>query len=681
MRGARRLLPARAAVVVAVAGIGWSPQTGPTFPSAVELITVDAVVLDGEGAPVRGLTRDDFVVSEDGEPQPIVSFEAFDTGNARPAAPPAPNVVASNEVQPASPGRAFAVVLDDVGMNVGEATDVRRAVSTFLQRPLGVGDEVTVATVSGDAWWSARLPEGRADLLAVAERLRGRNSEDVTAADSLSDYEAFWIHNRGSVGQDEVMRRVVDRFVRANLCEARGPGRGNCADLVRGRAAALDERRRQRAALVLRALRRALDGLSTTRARKSLLFFSPGFLADHQGELRDVLSASRLANTAVYFLDARGLRATPGAFAASATGPAPDPQDAGAIAFEGGFLESTGAQALAVNTGGAVVRNTDLSAAADRVAAESRVFYLLGFHPRAGRSATAWRKLDVQVKGGLVVRARRGYTLSPAADPVKAAARALDSGRTIAGVPLRVMAYVFEPRPKGTARVVIAAEFDPRAAGAAQRAETRVEVGMVLTHRDSGRSLASDVAAEVRLKAGETAGWRTLVREFDVPPGVAQARVVVRDPVSGVMGAVAHRFEVPRLDTLRTSTPILTTRVEPGSGPGEKPRPAVAVHRVFRPQGPLYCGFQVFGAARGPGQGAPQVAVGVEVRAAGGQVVLRSPATPVTADPDGRVGRLMAFGLDRLAEGDYEVILDVTDEVTGRRIERREPFALAMSAE
>src|SRR5215470_7178046 len=70
----------------------------PTFPSQVELITVDAVVLDAAGRPVPGLTKDDFVVKEDGRVQEVQSFEAF---VAEPAeAPSAPPVVATNEETP-----------------------------------------------------------------------------------------------------------------------------------------------------------------------------------------------------------------------------------------------------------------------------------------------------------------------------------------------------------------------------------------------------------------------------------------------------------------------------------------------------------------------------------------------------------------------------------------------------
>jgi hypothetical protein len=39
----------------------------------VRRVIVDVVVTDGSGRPVRGLTRDDFSVAEDGKPQRVLS--------------------------------------------------------------------------------------------------------------------------------------------------------------------------------------------------------------------------------------------------------------------------------------------------------------------------------------------------------------------------------------------------------------------------------------------------------------------------------------------------------------------------------------------------------------------------------------------------------------------------------
>src|SRR5258706_13207357 len=49
----------------------------PTFPSQVELITVDAGVGDHDGRPAPGPTTDDFVVKEGGRIHEIATFQAF----------------------------------------------------------------------------------------------------------------------------------------------------------------------------------------------------------------------------------------------------------------------------------------------------------------------------------------------------------------------------------------------------------------------------------------------------------------------------------------------------------------------------------------------------------------------------------------------------------------------------
>jgi VWFA-related protein len=73
---------ASAAVLTIVADgqtAGASTQT-PTFQVTSKLVFLDVTVLDKKGKPVTaGLTRDDFTITENRQPQPIFSFEAPDT--------------------------------------------------------------------------------------------------------------------------------------------------------------------------------------------------------------------------------------------------------------------------------------------------------------------------------------------------------------------------------------------------------------------------------------------------------------------------------------------------------------------------------------------------------------------------------------------------------------------------
>lgn len=65
-----------AVVVLAGLGTGLQAQETPRFASGTQLVEVYATVTDVRGEPVTHLTQADFVVSEDGEPQPISAFAA-----------------------------------------------------------------------------------------------------------------------------------------------------------------------------------------------------------------------------------------------------------------------------------------------------------------------------------------------------------------------------------------------------------------------------------------------------------------------------------------------------------------------------------------------------------------------------------------------------------------------------
>ncbi|HET9315687.1 MAG TPA: VWA domain-containing protein, partial [Vicinamibacteria bacterium] len=573
------------------------PQAGPTFPAEVEVITVDALVLDGHGRPVTGLTRDDFRVFEDGQPREIVSFEAYDRGGTpggdekeETVPPPIATNASGTELR----GRAFALLLDDLFTPPQESGAVRKGAEKFLRQSVGPGDEVTIATTSGNAYWTAGLPEGLEDLLAVAARFKGRDAQ-------------------GRYGTQEFIatptpgvRDLVLEVKRMTEVQAYGivkNGMGGDTKI----AHEIDHIRRLRMRITLAAVRRQLDALAGLRGRKSLILISPGFLLDDTPDIQDTAAASRRANTAVYFVNVRGLQ-TDSAFSAAnrvEVGP-------GFTHFTGEESErnlvAAGTETLADDTGGFSIRNVnDFGAATGRIAAESRAYYLLGIHPAEGKGARDWRKLTVEVaRKGLKVRARRGYSLRDAPPPEEDAkdkdkraaptrktldpvvAGALDSAHAVSGIPLRAMVYVMEPGPRDTTRVVVAAEFDPQNLG---RGGPSAKLGFSvnITHRDTGRAFESNQRVEVRFGDGAPAGWRAITREFMLPAGVASARVVVHDPVSGARGAVTQRLEVPPASAFRLSTPILTNAIDRS---GKRPQAAVAVHRVFQMDGQIFCQFE-----------------------------------------------------------------------------------------
>ncbi|HET9315493.1 MAG TPA: VWA domain-containing protein [Vicinamibacteria bacterium] len=668
-----------------------APQATPSFPTAVEVITVDAVVVDKDDRPVTGLTRAEFRVLEDGQPREIVSFEEYARGETpigeEETAPPP---VATNARGTELRGRAFALLLDDVFTPIQDAPEVRRGAERFLRNSAGPGDEVTISTTSGNAYWSAGLPEGLEDLLAVVARFKGRDTQGRYGTQEYGEMR---------IDMPSVATENVPESVRFATLEYKRMTELQAYDIVNGRqkgdrkiAFEIDHIRRQRMKITLAAVRRQLDALATVRGRKSLVLMSPGFLQDDTPDIRETAAASRRANTALYFVDVRGLT-TQNVFNAAdkvAVGPT-------FTALTGEEAErnlvAAGTQTLAQDTGGFSVRNVnDFASAAARIASESRSYYLLGIHPAEGKGPRDWRKLTVEVaRPGLKVRSRRGYSLRDAPPPEEeakgkdkapatrktldpAVAGALDAAHAVSGIPLRAMVYVMEPAPKDKTRVLVAAEFDPRDLG---RGGSSAKLGFSvnITHRDTGLAFESNERVEVKLGEGAPTGWRAMAREFLLPAGVASARVVVHDPATGAMGAVTQRIEVPPASVFRVSTPILSDQVDRS---GKKPQAAVAVHREFLASGQLFCQFEVLGAARGP-QG-PRVAAGLFLRAADGTIVRKGELTPISADPDGRVVRLIGMGLAGMKEGPYDLVLDVRDEVSGQQIQRSEPFTLTPSS-
>ena len=57
-------------------------------------------------------------------------------------------------------------------------------------------------------------------------------------------------------------------------------------------------------------------------------------------------------------------------------------------------------------------------------------------------------------------------------------------------------------------------------------------------------------------------------------------------------------------------------------------------------------------------------------------MVGRTAPTPVTPTSIGAVTRLIQIPLSIVGPGDYDLVLTVTDEITGRQVERVEPFVV-----
>ena len=673
-----------------------------TFPVALDQVTVDVVVASRNGEPVRGLTEKDFTVLEDGREQGIVSFdvvrrESAAEGGAA-AGDPGHGPVATNIGPTAARGRTFVIVFDNIHMSPLGARSAKAAVATFLEKGTRPGDAVLLVATGENFWWSARAGSERADLLGMLKGLEGRRFPEA-AGDRITDYEAVQI----SVYRDvQVAADVMGRFDRYGGMARENMQRSQQNNTTQSMIDMYVDQRaleaylqlRKRLDLTLGMLERSFKALAGNRDRKTVLLVSEGFVNDPTNQhLRAVTEAARRVNAALYFIDTRGLEALSGAYSAEFGEPVANVDRLGAIADIG--REGDGAAVLAADTGGFAVRNTnDFARGIVRIGRESESYYLLGYVPAPRTPDGRFHKIDVRVRGkGLVVRARKGYydpggpaTEAPAEGVADATRRersdpalqqALDSPSLLDAVPLRMSAYALGPTAEGRAQVVMAADTDvSRIAFGEGTGNAVLETLLVVAAQQGGSFDRADRTVELQRRATPPSGgpvWYSFVREFGLDAGRYQAKLVVRDTATAKIGTVALTFEVPPLDALRVSTPVLTDSLQKNAAGVFAP--TLLARREFRQGAQLYCQFEVFGAAKGPDR-LPRVKAGHELRRRGGSTVGRAEATVVTPTSIGSVTRLIQLPLSITTPGEYELVLTVTDEISGQRVERVEPFAV-----
>lgn len=120
-----------------------APQR-PTHHETIEvrLLEVDAVVTDKKGAPVHGLTRDDFELLENGRPQWITNFSEFREAEQRQpshAADPAAGVT------PERPrARTVVILLDAMPLYGGETRHLFDVLRSLVERTIRDGDRLEV---------------------------------------------------------------------------------------------------------------------------------------------------------------------------------------------------------------------------------------------------------------------------------------------------------------------------------------------------------------------------------------------------------------------------------------------------------------------------------------------------------------------------------------------------------
>lgn len=163
------LVCAAALTVLAQAAAQDQP---PRFRSGVEITSMDATVVDGDGRPVLNLRPVDFIVEIDGVPRRVVTADwvPLTTAARSPGRPRLPNGYTSNETT--TGGRMILLVIDQPNIRFGGTVGHQAAIRSFIDR-LEPSDQVVVVGI-GPGAKSLSFTTDRAQAKEALSRMVGQ---------------------------------------------------------------------------------------------------------------------------------------------------------------------------------------------------------------------------------------------------------------------------------------------------------------------------------------------------------------------------------------------------------------------------------------------------------------------------------------------------------------------------
>jgi len=409
-------------------------------------VVLDLVARDKAGRMVTDLRPDDVEVLEDGQRCPVQWFRLVQAG-VEAAVPTtsssAPGAGRTPKVSP-SPVREALLLLVFDRLSPEVAALARSAATDFVKRPFPPGTWVAVLEIGT----AVRLTGGFTQDLsqvpaAIAVATTGSDAREPTrGADQASATREAMTAALVATGNAQ----GVDALDPVAVAKIRAPA--SFPELkqreMEGRILTeIDSLNRQRLGQdslhALHALARALAGV---QGRKTVLFFSeglnvPAVVAD---VLDRVVSQANRANVAVYAVDPRGLlsdsafdeskrallaaqhlseramRST-GLEEGPTRGVSPMEVKAHDLALDALRLNAqANLRDLAEATGGFLVAETnDIGTAMERVGADLRSHYEIGYAPANPVADGRFREIEVKVRRrGVSVRTRNGYFALPA---------------------------------------------------------------------------------------------------------------------------------------------------------------------------------------------------------------------------------------------------------------------------
>jgi VWFA-related protein len=513
-------------------------QQPPVFRGEVNVIRLDVSVLDKQRRPVRGLTLEDFTITEDGKPQRLVALSEIDVAEMDPAPSAwmrhvAPDITTNDLNDQVGDGRVFAIVMDDVNVPWDDMDIIfsARNVGKYVVEGLGPSD-IAAVVYPRDAGLTTEFTNDRSKLIAAIERFDPREPDFFLIPRSQMP---------GQGGADMPMRS--SSVLMRNDCDRRQPTIP-ALNTVALRLATVPNRRKT---IILVSTGVPLP--INPAARDCV-----GWLSN---EMLDTFRIAQRANINIHSVDPAGYQGyelylqkpvrrggRPGAVASQATA-------ASAARVRRDFLEITADYTGAT----AVVGSQPVEAGIDRIFEEDGSYYLLGYQSANGSPDGKFRRVSVKVKRpGLTVRTRSGYFAPKAGQLQTPEEKALPSSNDLgltgmmnpAGVPLRTSVVATGLATAGGRDANVAVVLTARLPGSAGA----VTDTLTLTRHvyDADGRASAPVQRKLTITLPPTMEDSVRYDAFDrlvLPPGRYQVRLNARSSVLDRAGSVYADVEVP----------------------------------------------------------------------------------------------------------------------------------------
>jgi len=381
----------------------------PTFRSGVTLVTTDVIARGERGQFVADLTRDNFTVLEDGQPQKIESFVMVQGGRnynlVTPSSAASPEGIVLPQAKPKAAdanGRVFVILIDDLHFEPELTPHVRQLIQTIVNTLLHEGDLIAVLS-TGPSFIELGLTYDKKLVAETAKKIRGsgylpseifkmlENSQgpgDIRNKAQMAFYTAY---NLLADLENITNRRKAVIYISTGYdFDPFAAGRASSDRIMGGRFSD--------------PLRFAVE--------EDNPYFSLGKVTadiDLFRLTRELTLSANRANASIYTIDPRGLAGT---------------TDAGQYVDQSEwrtYIQKTTStlKYLSEETGGfPIVDTNDFAAGLKRVDAETSDYYVLGFYSTNPDPKKRTRTLEVKVdRPGVTVSARRAYSLKSEGKP------------------------------------------------------------------------------------------------------------------------------------------------------------------------------------------------------------------------------------------------------------------------